>query len=219
MGGIEPVELFPPVPANWEYSGRGASRNPRGDLPTLSRPGTDGSPVFQRVVQDPSVRLEMSQQAEHVQVIIQDSAWRQHDLLVRAEASAQYSEGQLDQARRQIFQDAVILSHVLTAEYSAFAEAYQQHMHAEISSRGLAQARGVAEDLSRRLQRTEMGAGARVTHLEQHADRLYREECECSQRRLREAEQMGAGRTRYFQEHELQARQEVHHCGGQGPRD
>ena len=94
---------------------------------------------------------------------------------MRAEASAQCSYGQLDQARRQVFQYEVISSHVLESEYHAFVEAYQQCMHAEINSRGLAQARGVAEDLSRRLQRTEMGADARVTHLEQHADRLYRE--------------------------------------------
>ena len=67
----------------------------------------------------------------------QDSASSQHELPMRAEASIQCSEGQLDQARRQIFQDEVILSHVMESEYLAFAEAYQQHMHAEISSRGL----------------------------------------------------------------------------------
>ena len=190
------------------------------DTPTFSLPGVNGSPVFQRMVHDPSVRLEMSHRAQNVEVLIQhvildeqpegrmedlrlseqryqDSASSQHELPMRAEASIQCSEGQLDQARRQIFQDEVILSHVMESEYLAFAEAYQQYMHAEISSRGLTHAWGVAEDLPRRLQRTEVGAGARVTHLERRADRLYSEECEFSQRRLRE-------------EHEIQARQEVH---------
>ena len=96
---------------------------------------------------------------------------------MRAQASAQYIEGQLDRARRQIFQDEVILPHVMESEYLAFAEAYHQYMNAESNSQGLSHARGVAEHLSRRLQRTEAAASAWVTGLEQYDDRWYAEEC------------------------------------------
>ena len=46
---------------------------------------------------------------------------------------------------------------MMESEYLAFVEAYRQYMNAESSSQGLSHARGVAEDLSKRLQRTEAG--------------------------------------------------------------
>ena len=70
----------------------------------------------------------------------------------------------------------------MESEYHEIAKAYQQYMIAELNARGLTHARGVAEYLTQRLQRTEVGAGARVINLEWHADRLYTEECEFSQR-------------------------------------
>ena len=73
-----------------------------------------------------------------------DSAWSQHELLVRVDAIAQHSEGHLDRVRRHIFQDEVTLPHVMESEYLAFAEAYQQCMNAELKAQGLSHARGVA---------------------------------------------------------------------------
>ena len=137
-----------------------------------------------------------------------DSAMNQHELLVRAEASAPCSEGQRNQARRQIFQYDVILPHAMASEYLAFAEAYHQYLNAELSAQGLSHARGIAEDLSRRLQRTEVGAGARVTNLEQYADLRFTEECELSQRRLRVAEGCSS-RIRYSQEQPFNAGNEL----------
>ena len=101
----------------------------------------------------------------------------------------------------------------MESEYLAFAEAYQQYMNAELRSQGLSHARGVAEELSTRLQRTEAGAGARVTGLEQYADRRYAEECEFSQRRLREVALDWASRARRFLTHEAAAREEMAQLG------
>ena len=192
----------------------------------------NGSPTLQRMLQDPTVQREMSSRTQNVEVLIQqvilneqsqgrvddlsrseqryrDSAINQHELLVRAEASAQCREGQLDQARRCIFQDGIILSHVRESEYLACAEAYHQYMNAELSAQGFSHVRGIAEDWPMRLQRIEAGAGAQVTGLEQYAVRRYAEECEFSQRRLREVELDRASQAHHFQTHEAAAREEV----------
>ena len=129
-------------------------------------------------------------------------ATAQHELFERAEVAASYNEGQLDQARRQRAQDEVILSHVMESEYLAFAEAYQQYMRDEWNARGLTHAQYMADNLSRRLQYTEAGADARVTDLEQYADRRYSEECRISQRRLCEAETAWASHAQHLRMNE-----------------
>ena len=90
-------------------------------------------------------------------------------------------------------------------------------MNAELNAQGLSHAPGVVEDLSRRVQRTEAGAGARVIGLDHHADLRFTEECELSRRRLREAEHDWSGRASCFQEHELNARRELQRLGQFGP--
>ena len=138
-----------------------------------------------------------------------EQAIAQHELFARAEGSASYNEGQLDQARRQRAQDEVVLSHVQESEYLACAEAYQQYVRAEWNAQGLPHAQCMAEELSRRLQYSEAGADSRISDLEQYADRRYSEECRISQRRLCEAETAWALRAQHFQANEEVMRQEL----------
>ena len=94
------------------------------NTPPFAGHGVNG-PHFRRMIQDLTVQRERSSRTQNVEVIIQqtirneqsegwmedlrlgeqwcrEGAMSQHELLARAEASAQYSEGQLNQARRSI---------------------------------------------------------------------------------------------------------------------